>query len=226
MARLWSCSAPATISEADAEPPLISTTTCLPSVRSPGRALARCVSSQAAALGEHDRALVEEVVGDGDRLVEQAAGVAAQVDHVALEVLDRLLQGVDLLHQVGVRLLVEGGDLDVDHVAFGPRLDGVDADHVAHDLDVEGIVLALAHDGERDRRVDRPAHLVDRLLERQADDLLAVQVRDEVVGLQPGLGRRRVVDGGDDLDHARPCSIVTSMPRPPNSPRVCTCMSR
>ena len=102
-----------------------------------------------------------------------------------------------------MRLLVEGGDLDVDHVAFRPRLDGVDADDVAHDLDVEGIILAFAHDGERDRRVDRPAHLVDRLLEREADDLLAVQMRDEVVGLQACLGGRRVVDGGDDLHHAR-----------------------
>ena len=70
---------------------------------------------QAAALGQHDGALVEEVVGDGDRLVEQAAGIVAQVDDVALEVLaELLLQGVDLLHQVGVRLLVEGRDLDVD----------------------------------------------------------------------------------------------------------------
>src|SRR5271170_3335432 len=37
--------APATISEADAEPPLINTMTGLPFVRSPGRALKRCVSS-------------------------------------------------------------------------------------------------------------------------------------------------------------------------------------
>ena len=45
VARLWSCSAPATISEAEAEPPLMSTTTFLPSVSSPGCACARCVSS-------------------------------------------------------------------------------------------------------------------------------------------------------------------------------------
>ena len=101
-----------------------------------------------------------------------------------------------------MRLLVEGGDLDVDQVAFGAGLDGVDADHVAHDLDVEWLVLALAHDGERDRRVDRPAHLLHRLLERQAHDLLVVEVGDEVVGLQAGLGGRRVVDGRDHLDHA------------------------
>ena len=82
------------------------------------------------------------------------------------------------------------------------RLDGVDADDVAHDLDVERIVDALAHDRQRDRRVDGAAHLLDRLLERQADDLLAVEMRDEVVGQQPGLGGGRVVDRRDDLDDA------------------------
>jgi hypothetical protein len=44
VARLWSCSAPATISEADAEPPLINTMTGLLLVRSPARALKRWVS--------------------------------------------------------------------------------------------------------------------------------------------------------------------------------------
>ena len=45
IARLWSCSAPATISEAEAEPPLIRTTTGRPRARSPGVALSRRVSS-------------------------------------------------------------------------------------------------------------------------------------------------------------------------------------
>jgi hypothetical protein len=44
-ARRLSCKAPATISEAEAEPPLMSTMTGLPLVRSPGRALKRWVSS-------------------------------------------------------------------------------------------------------------------------------------------------------------------------------------
>jgi hypothetical protein len=45
VARLSSCSAPATISEAEAEPPLIRTMTGLPLVRSPAWALKRWVSS-------------------------------------------------------------------------------------------------------------------------------------------------------------------------------------
>ncbi len=91
---------------------------------------------------------------------------------------------VDLLYQIGVRLLVEGRDLDVNDIALEPRPDRIDADHVAHDAHVERIILAPAHDGEHDRGVDRPTHLLDRLLEREADDLLAVQMRDQVVGHQ------------------------------------------
>ncbi|SPH19277.1 hypothetical protein ASD8599_00001 [Ascidiaceihabitans donghaensis] len=45
IARRWSCNAPATISEADAEPPLIKTTIGLPSARSPKVALNRSPSS-------------------------------------------------------------------------------------------------------------------------------------------------------------------------------------
>ena len=106
-----------------------------------------------AALRQHDGALLEEVVGDGDRLIEQAARVVAQVDDVALQILaDRLLGFLDRLDEVGVRLLVERRHLDVGDVALVVGLDRVDADDVAHDLHVEGIVDALAHDRQRDRR--------------------------------------------------------------------------
>ena len=75
-------------------------------------------------------------------------------------------------------------------------------DDVADDLHVERIVYALAHDGERDRRIDRPAHLLDGLLQRQALDLLLIERGDEVAAHDPGLGCRRVLDRRDHLDHA------------------------
>jgi len=56
--RLWSCSAPATISDAEADPPLINTMTGLPLVRSPGRALKRWVSSALRPRGGHDLSVV------------------------------------------------------------------------------------------------------------------------------------------------------------------------
>ena len=101
-----------------------------------------------------------------------------------------------------MRLLVEGRDLHITDVTFGMRFDGVDADHVADDFDVERIVPALAHDGKRDRRIDRSAHFLDRLLERQTRDRLVVEMRDQVIRHQASLGGGRVVDGRDNLDDA------------------------
>ena len=85
VARLWSCSAPATISEADAEPPLIRTITGLPLVRSPGCAAAALGFLGIAAAGRDDLAALEEGIGNGHRFLEQPAGVVAQVDDVTLE---------------------------------------------------------------------------------------------------------------------------------------------
>ena len=75
-------------------------------------------------------------------------------------------------------------------------------DDVAHDRHVDRLVLALAHDRELDLGVDRPAHLLDRLVQGQALHLLVVELGDDVVGHDAGLGGGRVVDRRDDLDQA------------------------
>ena len=110
-----------------------------------------------------------------------------------------LLEFRNCLVQVLGRLLIEGRDLDVDHVVFETGLDWIDADDVAHDLDVEGLVRALADDRQVDRGIDEAAHLLDRLLERQAHDLLVVQVRDEITGQQSSLRGGGIVDRRDHL---------------------------
>jgi hypothetical protein len=53
-----------------------------------------------------------------------------------------------------------------------------------------------------DLGVDRAAHLLDRLAEREAGDRLVVDVGDQVAGLDPGLEGRGLVDRGDDLHEA------------------------
>src|SRR5213595_1122362 len=83
VARLWSCRAPATISEAEAEPPLTSTMIGLPLVRSPVCAALRFLGIAAA--GRDDLAALQEGVGNGDRFLQQAAGIVAQIDDVALQ---------------------------------------------------------------------------------------------------------------------------------------------
>ena len=159
---------------------------------SPGRALERCVSSRLRPARQHDGALIEEGIGDGDGLVEQAAGIVAEIDDIALELrTDLLLQVLDRLLQVGRGLLVEGGDADIaDVVALGVVLHRIDVDHVARDLDVERILDALAHDGERDRRIHRPAHLLHRLLQGEAENLLLVEMGDEIAAHQSRPARR------------------------------------
>ena len=85
VARWWSCSAPATISEAEAEPPLISTMSGLPSVRSPGgMRIVALVSSGLRPRVETISPLSRKAF-DTDRLIEQAAGIVAQIDDEALE---------------------------------------------------------------------------------------------------------------------------------------------
>src|SRR5215510_11728252 len=64
------------------------------------------------------------------------------------------------------------------------------------------VTLALAHDLELDLGVLRPAHLLDRLVEREPLHRLVVEMGDDVVGHDAGLGRRGFVDRGDDLDQA------------------------
>ena len=111
VARLWSCSAPATISEAEAEPPLISTTSGLPLVRSPPRAVKRWVSSGVTAAGRDHLAARHEGARHRDRLIKQAAGIVAEVDDIACELVLR-----DFLRDVGDRLVQAVGGLLVERV--------------------------------------------------------------------------------------------------------------
>src|SRR5690606_27622073 len=160
---------------------------------------------QIAPLRQHDGALVEERIGNRNGLSQQDTGLSAPVNDVALELLDSVhLQLTHTLHEVLMALLVDGGDLHVANliVRLEPRLHGVDADDIARDRYVERLVATFAHYGELYRRVDRAAHLFDSLLERQPDDLLIVEMRDQVVGLDACPLSRRAVDGCDHLDHA------------------------
>ena len=52
-----------------------------------------------------------------------------------------------------------------------------------------GLSCALADDLELDLGVDRPAHLLDRLVQGQALHLLVVEMGDDVVGQDARVGR-------------------------------------
>ena len=67
---------------------------------------------------------------------------------------------------------------------------------------VDRLVLALAHDGELDLGVHRAAHFLDRLVQGETLHLLAVELGDDVVGHDAGLGGGRLVDRRHHLDQA------------------------
>ena len=85
---------------------------------------------------------------------------------------------------------------------FDFRAHRAHADDVAHDRHFDRLVLALAHDGELDLGVHRSAHLLDRLVQGQALHLLVVELGDDVVGQDAGLGGGRLVDRRHHLDQA------------------------
>ena len=155
------------------------------------------------AAGRDDLAAVEEGVGHRDRLVEQTARIVAKVDDEALELVlaDVLLDLVDRFLEAVEGLLVESRHADVADLALDAGADRMDRDDVAHEADIEGLLDAGAGDAEDDRRVDVAAHPVDRLIEVEALDALAVERDDHVAGEDAGPRGRGIVDRGDHLDH-------------------------
>src|SRR5262249_60991029 len=126
-----------------------------------------------AAAGRDDFAALQERVGHGDRLIEQAAGIVAQIEHEALELLRRDLRaevGQGLLEALR-GLLVELGDADVaDLAAFVVGAHGAHADDVADDRDLDRLVLPFSPDLDPGLGVYRPAHFVGRLVQGKALD--------------------------------------------------------
>src|SRR5438552_3914103 len=72
-----------------------------------------------AAAGRNDLAALQEGVGDGDRFLQQAAGIVSEIDDVALQLVAELVrEGADLALQAFGGLLVEGGDADIGDVVL------------------------------------------------------------------------------------------------------------
>src|SRR5262245_50826482 len=149
-----------------------------------------------------DLALLQERIGDRDRLIEQSARIIAQVDDEALELATGLRGEVgERLLQVLGGLLAELGDADkADVVPFETRAYGTHLDAGTGDGYLDRLVLTLAYDLQFDLGVLRPAHLLDRLVESEPVHWLVVEMGDDVVGHDAGLRRRGLVDRGDDLD--------------------------
>ena len=161
------------------------------------------MSSLVASALRDDLAAVEEVVGNVDRLVEQAARVGAQVDDIAERMaagrlVDRDQRRLGLLGDVAG----EGVDVDVADAVLDLPLHRTKLDPLAGHADIDRLVAAGPDDRELHVGARIALHLRDGLVERQAVDQLAVDVRDVVAGLDAGAPGRRVLGRRDHLHRA------------------------
>ena len=150
MARPCSWSAAATISEADAEPPLTSTTTgSSGSVATPSPVELVLANVVVGRLLREDQPVVDELAGDLLRRVDVAAGVVAQVeDDLVGALVEELGEARRRTGRRPVRekpLRRDVADVAVDH----PRLDLLEDDLGARDRHVERLaVVALDREGD------------------------------------------------------------------------------
>src|SRR5690606_32943478 len=111
-----------------------------------------------ATAGGDDLALFQEVVGYGDRLVQQAARIVPKVEQDAAQIVAHLLlQPLYGIAQPLVGLLAEGGDADIAHILFGPRADRLDANDVPRQGHVERRLFTPPN-GQLQRGLRRAAH--------------------------------------------------------------------
>ncbi|MCY1524751.1 hypothetical protein D9M68_596990 [compost metagenome] len=157
---------------------------------------------RAAVGGHHQRIRRQERAGHADGAGQQAARVIAQIQHQALGSFLRA-QVLELLGQVGAGLFLELGDTHVaDAVVQHLAAHAAHLDDVAHDLQHDGLRTVGAHDGQRDRRLGRAAHQLDRVVERHALGGRVVDLDDEVAGHHASARGGRVFDRRDHLHEA------------------------
>src|SRR3990172_1906240 len=82
------------------------------------------------------------------------------------------------------------------------RLHALDADNLALEGDLEGLLVAFPDNGEADGGLGLAAHAFYRIIEAHAFHRRVVDLDDGGAGLQAGAERRRILDRGDDLDEA------------------------
>ncbi len=148
--------------------------------------------------GGDDGAVEEELVGDARGLLEQAARVAAEIEHepadgaAGLELLER---GV----QLGRARLLERLEPHVaDAVVQAARLDRADLDDLAAQLEGLGVLpaaFALARDPDRDLGAGLAAEAPHGVVERHVERRLVVDLHDAVEPLDLRAPRRRVGHG-------------------------------
>ena len=157
------------------------------------------------ALGIHHQAVgLDESRRHRHRAIEQTARVVAQIEDQPLQ--RRLVVLVQLAQGLGQQLAGVLLELRHAHIAVAVfqqlGFDAADLDDRPRQRQHDGLVDALARDGELDRRPRLAAHALDRIVQGHALHRGIVELDDQIAGLDPGLEGRRVLDRRNDLDEA------------------------
>ena len=145
-------------------------------------------------------ALVQELVGHGDRLVEKSARVAPQVEDQLRHTLgaQRGECPVELVERTAGKL----SQLDVPYAVGDAesRFDTLDRNHAAHDIDLDQVGDTLPFEAQVNRRTARTAQFLDDIVlgNLAPGDKRIVDLDDPVAGLDPGLVARAL---GNDIQH-------------------------
>ena len=140
-----------------------------------------------AAARRNDLAARQEDVGHVDRLVQQAARIAAQIQYHALNLLPDLTPCFcQCLGQVRGGLPVEAHDADVRDIAIGAVAHGRWHNAGSFEPNLERIGLAFASQPKMYLRVDRSTQPFDPLADGEAGNRSMVDVGNSVVDLESG----------------------------------------
>ena len=173
VARLRSCKAPATISAAEAEPPLlIGATDGLPSDRSSsGRAAKILVRAAARPWVETIVTPVDEIVHGRDRRKDAAARIVAQIEGVTLERRRReSRRATSPWHTEGRRRSESmncGIRMSADVVALDMKLERTRHNKIPEHFGRLDPAAGLSADGQLHGAVRRPSHSIGRLMEQK-----------------------------------------------------------
>ena len=156
-----------------------------------------------AAAGRDNLALLKECIGDRDRLIEQPAGIVAQIDNEALELIAGLGSEVGNRFFQAIRgLLVELSNAnEADIITVHPRADRAQADEFARNRNFKWLVLAVAHNSELDLGIHGSLHHLNSLIKRESLHRLFTEMCDDVIWHDAGLRRWRSVDWSHHPEH-------------------------
>ena len=150
-----------------------------------------------ASLLAHEGAFGDKHIEEAGGLVEETAGVVAQVKD---DPLGARVIGEGFL-DVGSDVGIKRGDVDVEDIlllADGFGLDRLDFDDVADDFDLERFGFIFADDGQHGGGFGLAAHEFDRFVDGHPQRHFGIDLEDDVSGFDSGFFGGGVVDGGDD----------------------------